>query len=82
MKQVSILWQRMSTKEKLEFQEQSKKDRERYEAERLDFIHKRKEETAVQESQLLSHTLLDSVKSRSKVILQQRMQRRHSDEIH
>ena len=41
MKQVSILWQRMSTKEKLEFQEQSKKDRERYEAERLDFIHKR-----------------------------------------
>jgi hypothetical protein len=68
MKQVSILWQRMSTKEKLEFQEQSRKDRERYEAERLDFIHKRQEETAVQESQLLSHSLLDSVKSRSKVI--------------
>ena len=68
MKQVSILWQRMSTKSKLEFQEQSRKDRERYEIERLEFIHRRQEEAAVQESQLLSHTLLDSVKSRFKVI--------------
>jgi hypothetical protein len=34
MKQVSILWQKMSAREKIEFQKQSKKDRERYESER------------------------------------------------
>lgn len=44
MKQVSILWQKMSPEEKRDFQEQSKKDRERYENERVDFVSKKEDE--------------------------------------
>lgn len=82
MKQVSILWQKMSSKEKMEFQEQSKKDRERYENERQEFVQKRQEDSQIEESLLLSHSLLDTLKNRSKIIEQKREQRRMSDEMH
>lgn len=63
MKQVSILWQKMSAEEKRDFQEQSKKDRVRYEVERTDFAAKKEEEPPVE-----LPSVLDTVKNRSRII--------------
>ncbi|MFS8159520.1 MAG: HMG-box domain-containing protein [Candidatus Roizmanbacteria bacterium] len=46
MKQVSILWQKMSNEEKQKFQELSKEDRNRYDTQREEFTHKKEEEGA------------------------------------
>jgi len=65
MKQVSVLWQRMTTEEKKNFQEQSKKDRERYENERTEFVIKKQDE---EQPELLKHSVLDTVKNRLMII--------------
>ena len=74
MKTVSILWQKMSVEEKRDFQEQSKKDRERYETERHDFTVKK------DESQEEQHNVLETVKNRSRILKQQQQEKRKESE--
>lgn len=59
MKQVSLLWQRMPPQAKLDFQEQSKKDRERYEMQRHEFAEKK----SMSEEQEL-RSVVDTVRDR------------------
>ena len=55
----------MTTEEKKNFQEQSKKDRERYENERTEFVIKKQDE---EQPELLKHSVLDTVKNRLMII--------------
>ncbi|CDW73455.1 UNKNOWN [Stylonychia lemnae] len=78
MKQVSVLWQRMSAEQKRDFQEQSKKDRERYENERSDFVAKKEEDPKLE----LAPSVLETVKQRSQILKQQLEKRKKSDDIY
>ena len=61
MKQVSILWQRMSNEDKQKFQVLSKEDRTRYENEREEFAHKKEEELGEE----TDHKVVDTVRNRA-----------------
>jgi hypothetical protein len=67
----------MSSEDKKKFQEQSKEDRERYENQRQEFIHKKEEESSHDDQ----HNILETVKSRAKKLAEEKSKRKESDDI-
>lgn len=56
----------MSNEEKEKFQELSKDDRQRYEQERTEFVHKKEEEKGEEE-----HKIVDTVRKRAQIIAEE-----------